>query len=586
MYLLNVATRQLQEFVGDRIPPYAILSHTWGKDEVLFQDLQDPSHKEKLGYTKIEGCCQEAIRDALKFVWVDTCCIDKRSSAELSEAINSMFRWYGEAKVCYVYLADVSAQEDPGLRVDDLSSEPRMLPASLCNSRWFTRGWTLQELISPRHLVFFDREWTRLFAVNEGFSNKNPIRWIEEITGIEEWNYYWWRRPGTRAGISLEDIPVATKLSWVSRRRTTRVEDMAYCLLGLLDVNMPLLYGEGDRAFLRLQEEFLKKYHDPTIFCWGFGMSHSEIDDIERIFGLDDLARTPLLFSGCRGLDLWELYYRPSIRQPRLGWVVTPYGLSVELSVVKLDAKRGLYIGIASGITLNKGGGKGYLLIPLLRHRGSDSFSRVDNCITFCLTSGGLPEAGRSGTRRLCLNNRKLKPEKLMLKRLFLRNRGFSFNPPLHMLFTYVIGSAPILDADGFIFDSVYPPSEIVQHHNTMVIKHISIFGEQDLVMVLHRKRQDTLYLRLTYPIYKPRGWKCKILLCLRSYEDRRSAIEVWDADRKPWRGCFPYPPQLDWQQAVTVNVDDRVESIFSIFGRLELSGRVLETATIRIEEL
>ncbi|KAI0187957.1 heterokaryon incompatibility protein-domain-containing protein, partial [Xylaria flabelliformis] len=257
MHLLNVHTKKLQEFLGDEIPPYAILSHTWGDDEVLFQDLSTPAHEEKLGYKKIEACCQRAIFDDYDFVWVDTCCIDKRSSAELSEAINSMFRWYGEAEVCYVYLPDVSWQEDS----DDARYAFR-------NSRWFTRGWTLQELIAPTDLRFFDKTWSMMFRINKKSVSRESYM-IEEMTGIRGWYKYAfkdlndWER--------LADVPVATKLSWVSERRTTRVEDMAYCLLGLLDVNMPLLYGEGQKAFLRLQEEFIKKHDDLSIVCWGLG---------------------------------------------------------------------------------------------------------------------------------------------------------------------------------------------------------------------------------------------------------------------------------------------------------------------------
>jgi len=109
MRLINVEVLQLEEFFGDQIPEYAILSHTWGtpKDEVNFKDMSCEKFKHKVGYQKIRYLCQQASKDGLLWAWCDTCCIDKDSSAELSEAINSMFQWYQNAKICYAYLSDV-----------------------------------------------------------------------------------------------------------------------------------------------------------------------------------------------------------------------------------------------------------------------------------------------------------------------------------------------------------------------------------------------------------------------------------------------------------------------------------------------
>src|SRR5436853_1289717 len=135
----------LTEFIGDNIPLYAILSHTWGADgeEVTFKDLVNHTGKSKAGYTKIEFCGEQASRDGLRYFWIDTCCIDKSSSAELTEAINSMFHWYRGAAKCYVYLSDVSI---PGCdKIDHLPQLP--WESTFRESRWFTRGWTLQELI-------------------------------------------------------------------------------------------------------------------------------------------------------------------------------------------------------------------------------------------------------------------------------------------------------------------------------------------------------------------------------------------------------------------------------------------------------
>ena len=190
--------------------------------------------------------------------WIDTCCIDKRSSAELSEAINSMFRWYQGAYECYVYLADVVIS-------NDFEYEPEFR-----RSRWFTRGWTLQELIAPSHVIFLSRDWKVLDEkrLNEKDTNKRHevrppkkfIRNVAEITGIP-------LSVLNDGNTDLSAFSVAQRLSWLADRRTTRVEDIAYCMLGILRINMPLLYGEGTRAFKRLQVELISRYGDESIFA-------------------------------------------------------------------------------------------------------------------------------------------------------------------------------------------------------------------------------------------------------------------------------------------------------------------------------
>ena len=198
--------------------------------------------KRKTGYVKIQQCAKLAVADDFEYVWVDTCCINKSSSAELSEAINSMYRWYQNAGRCYAYLTDVP--NDSG---------PQKVQSAMRASRWFTRGWTLQELIAPKHLVFYATDWTEL-------DTKSTWKHlIFEITGVDV-KVLDGAEPGT--------ISVARRMSWASRRRTTRIEDLAYCLLGLFDVNMPMLYGEGIKAFLRLQEEIMKTSDDHSLFAW------------------------------------------------------------------------------------------------------------------------------------------------------------------------------------------------------------------------------------------------------------------------------------------------------------------------------
>ncbi|KAH8588571.1 heterokaryon incompatibility protein-domain-containing protein, partial [Bisporella sp. PMI_857] len=246
MRLINARTLRLDEFYDNAIPRYAILSHAWGDGEVSFQEWQDPTKaSKKSGYAKIKGACRQALKDGLEYLWVDTNCIDKTSSAELTEAINSMFAWYRDAVFCYAYLSDV-----PTLNKADAD-----LLNSFRKSRWFTRGWTLQELLAPRHVTFYSSDWGRI-----GTKSGSLAKEISTITGIDV-SYLTNQLP-------LASASIAKKMHWLSRRTTTRLEDMAYCMLGVFDINMPLLYGEGSKAFIRLQEEIIKISNDHTIFCW------------------------------------------------------------------------------------------------------------------------------------------------------------------------------------------------------------------------------------------------------------------------------------------------------------------------------
>ncbi|KAI1819962.1 heterokaryon incompatibility protein-domain-containing protein [Xylaria intraflava] len=246
MRLINVHTLVISEFYGDQIPRYATLSHTWDEEEVTLQDMTDGMAESLKGYRKITACCEQARFDGLPYVWIDTCCIDKRSSAELSEAINSMYLWYENATLCYTYLADVNDFRSDGME-------------SFKQSRYWTRGWTLQELIAPRTVIFFSSGWLRI-------GTRMDLREaVAEATHIP--------KPVLRFR-NLNDYSVSQKLSWASSRQTTRVEDEAYCLLGLFGVSMPLLYGEGRRAFRRLQEEIIKEFDDDSIFAWQGGTDY------------------------------------------------------------------------------------------------------------------------------------------------------------------------------------------------------------------------------------------------------------------------------------------------------------------------
>ena len=223
----------------DNIPRYAILSHTWGADseEVTFRDLMEGTGKNKAGYDKIEFCRQQAASDGIHFFWVDTCCIDKSSSSELTEAINSMFRWYQNAFKCYVYLSDVSNLA----QATNTQLSSTAWKAAFRESRWFSRGWTLQELIAPASVDFFSQEGDRL-------GSKTSLEQdIHDITGIPI---------AVLRGGSLAAFAAEERLSWANHRETKRQEDKAYSLLGIFDIHMSLIYGEGrEKAFVRLREE-------------------------------------------------------------------------------------------------------------------------------------------------------------------------------------------------------------------------------------------------------------------------------------------------------------------------------------------
>ncbi|KAK5717232.1 maturation of 5S rRNA [Elasticomyces elasticus] len=249
--LINVETRELERVTWSDtiVRHYAILSHTWGpdEDEVSFLEWQNGTARHKPGYHKIIGACERAEQDLVSYLWVDTCCIDKRDPNELSRAINSMFAWYAGAQVCYVLLSDVSP---------NMSRTGFNAVTQLRNSRYFTRGWTLQELLAPRDVEFYAADWSALG------SKDYLLVVLAEITGIEE--------AVLEHRKSLRQCSVAQKLSWASNRSTTEVEDLAYCLLGIVDVTMPLLYGEGQRAFRRLQEEVLRNSGDLSVLAWRY----------------------------------------------------------------------------------------------------------------------------------------------------------------------------------------------------------------------------------------------------------------------------------------------------------------------------
>jgi hypothetical protein len=245
--------RWTEDLIGDKIPPYAILSHTWKQgEEVTFADLKDLGNADsqsKEGYQKIRFCAEQAGRDCLDYFWVDTCCIDKANNTELSKAINSMFRWYQNARRCYVFLSDV---ENDAMECDSESA--------FMQSRWFTHGWTLQELLAPHSVEFFSKKGARL---GDKESLKRPIH---KVTGIPI---------DALLGSDLSEFDVAKRFSWAANRQTTEEEDGAYCLFGIFGVHLPLIYGEGkENALERLRSAAILKHK---------GRSHDQEERLRKI---------------------------------------------------------------------------------------------------------------------------------------------------------------------------------------------------------------------------------------------------------------------------------------------------------------
>lgn len=257
MRLINTKTWLMEEFWGGPAPSYAILSHRWEAEEVSLRDWRkatkkgslSPEHlRSRRGFRKVSRFCEYARTMGHGYVWVDTCCIDKSSSAELQEAINSMFRWYKSAQCCYAYLFDWPPR--PGEARKD----------AITDCEWFSRGWTLQELLAPGDVIFLNREWESCGSRTD-FAHE-----ILTTTGIRKAHLSY--SPETNPSKLFWWVTIAERMMWASRRRTTRVEDRAYSLLGLFGIHMPMLYGEAEQAFRRLQEEIIKVEEDCSILAW------------------------------------------------------------------------------------------------------------------------------------------------------------------------------------------------------------------------------------------------------------------------------------------------------------------------------
>ncbi|KAI0753618.1 heterokaryon incompatibility protein-domain-containing protein [Fomes fomentarius] len=359
MWLLRAKEATLEHFVSpEHVPPhryrtgcraYAILSHVWGKKEQTFQDIQALPFKCAPGQTprdiaseKIRKACELAEEKGYEWIWIDTCCIDKSSSTELSEAINSMFRYYSLAGECFAYLEDVSSDDGP------------MPAVQFKKSKWHTRGWTLQELIAPQQVTFLSSSWTYM-----GRKSYNA-RVVEEATGVPV--------DVLRFQMQMKEFSIAQRMSWAARRVTTREEDEAYCLLGIFDINMPPLYGEGRKAFRRLQEEIMRQSPDTTLFAWGprctwDELAHLRVEDPASCEDPDYhlFATSPSSFRECSQLRFVNpmkcLRQLSGTEHGYISFTSTPHGVSTEIPIITHEEQRLGHLGWVEERT--------FLLLPL-----------------------------------------------------------------------------------------------------------------------------------------------------------------------------------------------------------------------------
>ncbi|RDX42235.1 HET-domain-containing protein, partial [Lentinus brumalis] len=256
MRLLNTTTGKFETFEDPKAVRYAILSHVWTKnsggrlEEQTYRNVCDIAAGLAAGSDilinlspKIQNACKIARQHGFKYIWIDTCCINHESSAELSRAINSMYEWYSCSNVCYAVLQDVGSNDNPVSHTSDFR-----------RSTWFKRGWTLQELIAPKNVIFLCNSWGVI-------GTKHSLATVvHQVTGIDP--------RVLRHELMPCEVSVAQRVSWTYSRKTTHLEDQAYCLIGIFGVNLTPIYGEGHDAFIRLQEAILKLDPDQSIFAW------------------------------------------------------------------------------------------------------------------------------------------------------------------------------------------------------------------------------------------------------------------------------------------------------------------------------
>ncbi|KAI5993011.1 hypothetical protein EDD15DRAFT_2576719, partial [Pisolithus albus] len=238
------------ELIHTEVPrhfEYVTLSHRWGAGEPSLRDIEGRkiyNMPAMGGLGKLQGFCAVACEWGFSWAWSDTCCIDKHSSAEVQETIGSMFAWYRQSELTIVYLSDVP---DTG---------------SIENSEWFRRGWTLQELLAPRTVLFYTRNWLLYKNLTSANHKEDPavLEELERVTRIE---------PRILSDFSPGIDDARSRLQWASSRLTTRPEDIAYSLFGIFNVHLPVLYGEAaEHALGRLLTEIVSHSGDISVLDW------------------------------------------------------------------------------------------------------------------------------------------------------------------------------------------------------------------------------------------------------------------------------------------------------------------------------
>ena len=354
------------------------------EDEVSYFDITQRPNEAKLkkGYQKIISCCKQALQDGLAHVWIDTCCIDKASSAELSEAINSMFEWYKQARICYAYLQDVKSWEDHHEQ-----------GSAFRRSQWFTRGWTLQEIIAPSEVKFYGEDWLEIGQ------KRYMSRLLSEITKVQE-------AVLLDPNNNLEDICVSQKMYWASGRRTTRLEDRAYSLIGLFNVSIPILYGEGTRAFMRLQEEIIRVSFDYTLFAWRM-----------RTYCSGLLAESPDDFSSAadvRRMPMRDYHAIFEMNAPSLSYSISNMGLSIKMPYRQVKSHKCLFVAFLACYII---GGSAPIFIYIRRDYSKLDFHffrtrTMNRCMGDGIQLSRADIEQLRGNHDICF----AKPEKLVLK--------------------------------------------------------------------------------------------------------------------------------------------------------------------------
>ena len=401
MRLLNTHTFRLEEHLDSRLPEYAILSHRWGTDEVNYGDITSQrDFSQKQGFEKLKNFCDLARDEGYKYAWADTCCIDKDSSAELGTALNSMYRWYADAHLCIAYLFDTYEGGKP-----------------MCESEWFRRGWTLQELIAPVKIVFYDRYWKLLGT------KKKLLQPLSITSGVPE--------SILDHTVEPRSCSIAQRMSWAAHRQTERVEDRAYSLMGLFGVTIEMMYGKREDTFIRLQEEILKHSADQSIFAWS-------LDPYNHPHGYSGLlAPSPSSFAGCNSvLSLSE----------RREFSITNVGLSVKLWTFPYSSET--YMAFLDCGPRERPGARCAILLARLQTEGQ--YARVVKSAGVSMIVTDCPEG-------LDLVERQLYVRQLLLEHPYVIMYGFrlrTMQPPGHAVRSITVDSrAPSSCTDQVLLD-------------------------------------------------------------------------------------------------------------------------------------